>query len=247
MDLAKLFITFLVGIFASFIGSMVGSGGLISIPFLILLGIPPHVAIATHRAGAVGLQIGALVRFVRSKEIVWRYVAPLSILSLIAAQIGSRLLLQTDELILRKIIVAMMLIMLPVVLMNRDIGLENTEKSSYRKTVGYAVFFLVLIWQAYFGGAAASMIFFVMMFFFGMTINRANATIKLPGLLLGISTLLIFAVHGIVNWTYGITLFFGMLIGGYLGAHTALSKGNAWVKVLFAVVVLLTAVKMILE
>jgi len=80
-----------------------------------------------------------------------------------------------------------------------------------------------------------------------MTINRANATIKLPGLLLGISTLLIFAVHGIVNWTYGITLFFGMLIGGYLGAHTALSKGNAWVKVLFAVVVLLTAVKMILE
>jgi len=106
---------------------------------------------------------------------------------------------------------------------------------------------LVLLWQAFFGGAAATVIFFVMMFFFGMTLNRANATIKLPGLLLGISTLLIFALHGIVNWVYGIVLFLGMLIGGYVGAHTALKKGNAWVKVVFVVVVLLSAAKLILE
>ncbi len=247
METAKLLITFVAGMIASFIGSMVGSGGLISIPFLILLGLPPHVAIATHRAGAVGLQIGALVRFVRSKEIAWRYVAPLSVLSLIAAQIGSRLLLQTDESILRHIVAAAMLVMLPVMLMGREMGLVNTETSTCRTIIGYAVFFLVLIWQAYFGGAAATMIFYVMMIFFGMTLNRANATIKLPGLLLGISTLLIFAVHGIVNWAYGMVLFLGMLIGGYLGAHTALRKGNAWVKALFVIVVLLSVVKMFLE
>jgi len=247
MEPTKFVITFVVGVFASFIGSMVGSGGLITIPFLIFLGLPPHVAIATHRAGAVGLQIGALVRFAKSKEIDWRYVVPLSILSLIAAQIGSRLLLQTDEAILKNIIVTAMLIMLPIILMKPDMGLINTETSSARKTIGYVAFFLVLLWQAFFGGAAATVIFFVMMFFFGMTLNRANATIKLPGLLLGISTLLIFALHGIVNWVYGIVLFLGMLIGGYVGAHTALKKGNAWVKVVFVVVVLLSAAKLILE
>jgi len=67
------------------------------------------------------------------------------------------------------------------------------------------------------------MIFYVMMLFFGMTINSANATMKLPGLLLG------------------------MLIGSYLGVHTAIKKGNAWVKPLFAVVTVLSTVKMILD
>lgn len=247
MEAAKLLSAFFAGVFASFIGSMAGSGGLISIPFLIFLGLAPHVAIATHRAGAVGLQLGALVRFVKAKEIAWRYVVPLSVLALISAQLGSRLLLKTDESMLKDIIVAAMLTMLPVILIKRDIGLVKSEASASRKAVGYAAFFLVLIWQAYFGGAAATMIFYVMMVFFGMTINSANATVKLPGLLLGISTLLIFASHGIVNWAYGISLFSGMLVGGYLGAHTALRKGNAWVKVLFAVVVFLSAVIMILE
>jgi len=247
METFKLLSTFLVGIFASFVGSMAGSGGLISIPFLVLIGIDPHVAIATHRVGAVGLQVGALARFVRSREIAWRYVLPLSLLALIAAQVGSRLLLQTDESILRKVIIAVMLITLPVVLLNRDMGLKNIETSRGRRAIGYAAIVLVLVWQAYFGGAAASMTFFAMMFFFGMTLNAANATSKIPGLLLGFSTLLIFAANGLVNWVYGIVMFFGMLLGGYLGAHAALKKGNTWVKGLYAVVVLLSAAKMILE
>jgi uncharacterized membrane protein YfcA len=182
----------------------------------------------------------------KSKEIVWKYVAPFSVLALVAAPVGSQLLLRTDESSLKAIIVAIMLLMLPTIFIKKDIGLVDKEASGIRKSIGYVIFFLVLVWQAYFGGAAATITFYVMMFFFGMTINRANATSKIPGLFLGLSTLFVFATHGIVNWAYGIAVFFGMLIGGYLGAHTALRKGNAWVKGLFAVIVLLSAVKMIL-
>lgn len=232
---------------ASFIGSMAGSGGLISIPFLIILGIPPHTAVATHRVGAVGLQLGALSRFSKSKEIVWKYVGHMCVLALIASQIGSRLLLDTDQSTLKHIIVIVMLVMLPIILMDSNMGLKSIETSWFRKAVGYIVLSLTFIWQAYFGGAAATMTLYAITFFFGTTINSANATSKIPGLLLSLSTLLIFSAHGIVNWTYGITLFFGMLFGGYLGVHTALSKGNALVKWLFAGVALLSAAKMALE
>lgn len=85
-----------------------------------------------------------------------------------------------------------------------------------------------------------------MMLFFGMSINRSSATNKIPGLLLSVSTLIVFVSHGIVNWVYGIDLFFGMLAGGYLGAHTALKKGDAWVKAVFVVVVVVSAVKLVL-
>jgi uncharacterized membrane protein YfcA len=246
MEIIKLVSTFFVGLFASFIGSMVGSGGLISIPFLIFLGFPPHIAIATNRVGAVGLQLGALSRFMKSKEIVWKYVVWFSVLALVAAQVGSRLLLQTDEALLKKIIVAIMLSVLPTIFLKTDIGLENKNVSGIRKAIGYVLVFLMLVWQAFFGGGAATMIFYVMMFSFGMTINRASATNKIPGLFLGLSSLFMFIAHDIVNWTYGIDMFFGMLVGGYLGAHTALRKGNAWVKALFAVIVVLSVVKLLL-
>jgi uncharacterized membrane protein YfcA len=245
MEIIKLTATFFVGLFASFIGSMVGSGGLISIPFLIFLGLPPHIAIATNRVGAVGLQLGALARFMKSNEIAWKYTVWLSALALVAAQVGSRLLLQTDEALLKKIIVAIILLALPSIFLNRAIGVENKNVSGIRKAIGYVLVFLVFVYQAFFGGGAATQLVYVMMFFFGMTINRASATNKIPGLFLGLSTLFVFISHGIVNWTYGIDLFFGMVVGGYLGAHTALKKGNAWVKVLFAIIVVLSALKLL--
>jgi uncharacterized membrane protein YfcA len=224
---------------------MVGSGGLISIPFLIFLGLPPHISIATHRVGAVGLQLGALARFMKSKEIAWKYVVWLSVLSFVAAQVGPRLLLQTDEALLKKIIVVIMLLMLPTLFFNSDIGLKDKNVSGIRKAFGSGVIFLTFVWQSFFGGGAATMIIYVMMFFFGMTMNRANATTKIPGFLLGLVSLCVFTTHEIVNWVYGIDLFFGMVVGGYLGAHTALKKGNAWVKVLFAIIVVLSAVKLL--
>lgn len=59
--------------------------------------------------------MGALARFVKSEEIVWKYVVSFSVLALVAAQVGARLLLQTDEGLLKKIIVAIMLSVLPLI------------------------------------------------------------------------------------------------------------------------------------
>ena len=59
---------FLIGAVASFIGSMVGGGGLLSIPFLVFVGLPPQVAIATNKMGAIGLILGAIPKFWKAKK-----------------------------------------------------------------------------------------------------------------------------------------------------------------------------------
>ena len=127
MEIIKLVATFFVGLLVSLIGSIVGSAGLINIPFLIFMGLPPHIAIATHRVGAVGLQIGALVRFLKSKEIDWRYVTFFSIMALLAAPLGANLLIQTDPELLKHIIVTVMLLVVMLMFLNKDIGLQNRE------------------------------------------------------------------------------------------------------------------------
>lgn len=65
MDIALLFF---VGTIAGFFGSTVGGGSLLSIPFLIFLGLPPQVAIATDRFGGLGQATTALFKFWKSKK-----------------------------------------------------------------------------------------------------------------------------------------------------------------------------------
>ena len=59
---------FFVGAFAAWFGAMVGGGGLVSIPFLIFMGLPPQVAIATNKFGGFGLLLGALARYIKKRQ-----------------------------------------------------------------------------------------------------------------------------------------------------------------------------------
>lgn len=247
MNFLTLILTFFIGTFASFIGAMVGGGGLISIPFLMFVGLPPHIAIATNRLGAFGLEIGAIARFLRSGAIMWKYVPWFCIIAVIAGQVGTNILIETDPDVVKKVIVAFILILLPIIFLKPKIGVEQHEASVLKKVFGYIFYFLALAWAAFFAGGSATIIFYILMFFFGFPINNASATQRIPGMCLSIISLYIFIGNGMVEWGYGIALFFGMLFGGYLGAHTALKKGNAWVKMLFAVVVIASAIALLMK
>ena len=83
------------------------------------------------------------------------------------------------------------------------------------------------------------------MYFFGVTIIESNATHRIPWLIGTIIALSVFMYNGIVNYSSGIALCLGMAIGGYLGAHTAVKKGNQWVKAFFTVIVIISAIKIL--
>jgi uncharacterized membrane protein YfcA len=71
------------------------------------------------------------------------------------------------------------------------------------------------------------------------------ATTVIPWLILSLSSLIIFINSGVIDYRAGIILIVGMAIGGYLGAHFAIKKGNVWVKRIFAVFVLVSAIKLL--
>ncbi len=245
MEIIPLILTFFIGVAASFIGAMVGSGGLISIPFLIFLGLPPHVAIATNKLGATGLHIGATKKFLKEKTIVWKYVIPLIIVDTLGLLVGTQILISIDEKLLSIIVGIILLVLLPLIFIHKRTGVERTDKSKMMITIGYVTLFFIGIWSGFFGGGAATFMQFAMMYFFGMTIIDISSTIRLPALVADIIGVAIFAVYGIINFQLGIALFLGMLVGGYLGAHTMIKKGNGFVKILLAVVVVASAIKLL--
>ncbi len=50
---------------------------------------------------------------------------------------------------------------------------------------------------------------------------------------------------GEIRWSWLPALLVGSLVGGYLGAHLAITKGNAWIKRAFEIVTIAVGVKLI--
>jgi uncharacterized membrane protein YfcA len=244
MALLNYVLVFFIGIISSFIGAIVGGGGLISIPFLMFLGLPPQVAIATNKLGAIGMDIGTIPKFYKEKKIVLGLVIPFSLIGLAGAYIGANMLLTVDEKILSTVVGLLILSLLPLIVFQKRLGVRRKEVSRARKISGYVGFFFIMVYAGFFGGGAGTLLIYLLIFSFGLTFIRSNATISIPWFAQSILALVVFALHGIVNYAYGVFLLLGMAIGGYWGAHTAIKKGNVWVRYVFCIVVVASVIKL---
>jgi hypothetical protein len=237
---------FVVGVAASIIGTMAGGGSLLSIPLLIFLGLPPHVAIATDRFAGLGVGATALYRFWPSGKIVWRHVPALALASLVGSLIGATWLIRAEPGALTAVVGALLLVLLPLLFLKPDLGVAPREVSRLRVRLGLVLYFLVQILAGFFGGGTGTLIFFILMSCFGATVTQVAATQILPFLALTLSSLLLFAFGGIIDYRFGTALLAGTAVGGYLGAHLAITRGDRWVRRVLAVIVLVSGVRLLL-
>jgi uncharacterized protein len=244
MSPLQLFFVGLVGVLSGFIGAVAGGGGLISIPLLIFLGVPPQVTLATNKFGGLGMSAGALTKFIKEKKVVWKYTIPLSVLGICASLIGSRILISTKGTSLNTLIAILMLVGVPIMLMKKNFGSIGRQTSGGAKWFGYFLYFSISIIASFFGGIGGLLIVTVV-WFIGLPMIEANATDLVGYTVMSISAVIIYGTNGLIEYSVGFVLLAGMLLGGYIGAHTAIKKGNTWVKVFFSVVIVASAVKLL--
>jgi uncharacterized protein len=239
----QLFLILFIGIAAGFADSTIGVGGSISIPSLIILGFPPAAAIALDRLGTLGQTFGALLKFIRTNKILWSFIIPFIILSQIATLIGTHILLNINPNFILRVLGIILILLTPTFYINKKIGVKRIKVSNFRKCLGYFFYFLLMILNGVTGAGAGGISFYNSMYNFGFTLLEANATNLIPWLLLSLTSSYIFVSKGIINWNTGLFFLVGMIIGGYLGAHTALKIGNVWLKRFLGIVVLLAGIK----
>ena len=93
MDLANysyeiLTFLFIIGMVAGFIDTLVGGGGLLAVPALLLSGIPPIYVLGTNKfQGSMGTGIATFLLF-RKKKLNWEAIKYLMLLSFIGSVVG---------------------------------------------------------------------------------------------------------------------------------------------------------------
>lgn len=237
---------FIIGLVASFIGVMVGGGALISIPALILLGIPPHLAVATNKVGGVGLSISAIYNYGKAKQIDWSIARPLSLLGVLGGAIGALGLISVEADKLSAVVGIMLFLLLPLLVWKPSMGIVRRETSRGHKFVGALVYFLLMIFGGFFGGGIGPFLIATLVGCFGLTVIEANATDFFPWLLQSIMSLGILISYGLVSVPEFIAIFLGMMVGGSLGADFALRKGNKFIRTALMAMVAVMATKLLL-
>jgi uncharacterized protein len=241
-----LFIAVTANVFSAFAG---GGAGLIQLPALIFLGLPFGVALATHKVASVALGVGATLRHRRERSLESRFALFVLIAGLPGVVLGASLILRVPGRA-AEVSLGILTAGLGIYSWLRP-KLGQSDSPLHRDRSGYlwggAALFLIGILNGSLTSGTGLFVTLWLVAWFGLDYRRAVAyTLILVGLFwngIGAVTL---GLLGDIRWSWLPALLLGSLLGGYLGAHLAIRKGNAWIKRGYELIALLVGVKLIL-
>jgi uncharacterized membrane protein YfcA len=229
---------------AGFVDAVVGGGGLITIPAL-LIGLPGHawpVISGTNKVVACTGTTVAAGHFVRSKVLPWREMVGPVISAMAGASLGvgmAYFLSGRFEPYLRPAMVIVMLAMLAWTLYKPDAGRLHAPKFglSHQRTLALGIAFVLGFYDGLFGPGTGSILIFLFVAVLGFDFLRASALAKSVNWASNFASVVLFLSQGSWVPVVALTMAAGNGVGGYLGARTALNKGSAWVRIVFIFVV----------
>ncbi|MDG6777131.1 sulfite exporter TauE/SafE family protein [Thiomicrorhabdus sp. zzn3] len=240
---------FIVSLVANLFSALAGGGaGLLQLPALLFLGLPFGVALATHKVASVFLGLGATVRHLRSSTFDWRFSAFVLATGLPGVVMGASIILQVDDRISQFLLGCLTLGLGVYSWLKPELGqteaFKNREWSGL--LIGGAVLFLIGALNGSLTSGTGLFVTLWLVRWFGMDYKTAvGYTLILVGIFWNGSGALTLGLLGEIQWDWLPALILGSLIGGYLGAHFAIVKGNRLVKRSFEMVTVLVGFSLI--
>ena len=227
-----IFIIISFGFLAAFIDAVVGGGGLISIPALLAIGMPPSLALGTNKLASAFGSLTSAIKFLKSgnvdKKIVFRLFPFVFIFAVGGASLAT--FLPSD--VLKPLVIVILTLVLIYTIFKKEWGNVRTFS---KFTISKAIAFISLLLLIGF------MLFVLLMFGFDFLSAAGNA--KVLNFASNVGALTLFIILGQVNIAYGLIMAVSMVIGSYTGAHFAIKKGVGYVKILFIIVTILLILK----
>ena len=238
---------FVAGIVAGIVGSISGGYGLVIVPVLLLLGLPPHIALGISNFSGIGYSTGNLIKFSQHKNlgVPRKDILIFTLISVPAVIIGAKLVVAVDPESLSKIMGVVLLVLIPLIFSKKDLGVTENRATGSKRIGAHVLFFLCRVWSGFFSPGSGLLETYVKMRAYGYTILQGKAVTRVAHIASNIGGTIVFIGAGLINWRYAIIAFIGMFIGGYFGMGYAIKKGDAWLKPLIGIMILITAIKMI--
>jgi uncharacterized membrane protein YfcA len=232
------------GFITGLIDSVVGGGGLISLPFLSWAIAPGPEAIGTNKiVGTVGALI-ALIVYARKGHLLIRAGLSFCIICAIGSFCGSSLAPFVPKDYFKYIIVIICPIILYIVWNKDKFFSDRNREHNYHWSIFFISAFLSGFYDGFFGPGGGTFMFLSLYLGTGFPLLTSIAISKLANTFSAFTALLTYAHNGYVHWYKGLIMASGMAIGSYLGATYNTKVDAKIVRPALTIVVILLITKL---
>ncbi len=230
---------------AGFIDAIAGGGGLITVPALILTGMPPIVALGTNKLQSIFGSASATIAFAAKGHIDLKKQSWPFILSATGAGLGAWVATQVSSDALRAFLPYLMIAIALYFLFKPNIS--DQDRVARLTPPLFALSFVPAIgfYDGIFGPGTGSffMLGFVALAGFGLL--KATAHTKLMNFGSNLGAFLVFASWGVVDWKTGLLMGAAQFLGSRTGAHFAMKNGSKIIKPMLVTMCFCLAAKLI--
>ncbi len=231
----------LAGLLAGWVDAVVGGGGLVQLPALVL-GLPgaaPVHILATNKLASVCGTTVSSVTYYRRVGPDPRTFIPLMALAFAGSLCGAVVASHIPKEAFDPIVLVVLILVGGYVLFKPSIGgVTALRFSGHRHTIVAMLAGAVIgFYDGALGPGTGSFFVFTLVGLLGYAFLEASAKARIANWATNLAALCVFVPQGAVLWKVGLAMGACNLVGGYLGARTAVAKGGAFVRIVFVVVV----------
>lgn len=231
----------LAALVAGWVDAVVGGGGLIQLPAL-LLALGPGVAavhsLATNKIASICGTTTSAATYYRRVHPDLRTALPMAGFALVGALVGAAIALVLPSSAIRPVVVVALAAVLVYTVRRPSLGTVTALRHNGRRhhlTAGL-IGLAIGVYDGAVGPGTGSFLVFALVSLVGYAFVEASAKAKIANVATNLGALLVFVPQGVVLWRLGLLMGVANIVGGYLGARTAVARGASFVRLVFIVV-----------
>ena len=227
---------------AGFIDSVVGGGGLIQIPALLIFlphGTPTADVFGTNKLVGITGTATAAWNFSRKVEIDWRAVGPTALAGFVFSVFGAMTVSHLHPAILRPLVLALLVAVAIYTFVRKDFGSLHAPKLSLssQQWIGLGVGAVIGFYDGFFGPGTGSFLIFIFIGVFGFNFLSASAAAKIVNTATNLSTVVYFVLTNHVIYRLAVPMAACNMLGSVAGTRLAILRGSRFVRLFFLGVV----------
>ena len=237
---------FFVGVVAGFLDTLVGGGGLLAVPALLLSGIPPIYVLGTNKfQGSMGTGIATFLLF-RKKKLDWNSVKSLMFASFIGSIVGGVIIQFVDTQFLSFVIpIVLVFIAIYFIVSPKPKSIASNPKSN----TNFELFAVPVVgfYDGMFGPGAGSFFAMTGVMIKKLEIIQATILAKPLNFASNIAGFIVFFSFGHIAFLIGLLMMMGQMIGAFFGTHYLLKANPLIIRFLIVIISISMLIKYMLS
>lgn len=250
VSIAALVMLIVAAGFAGWIDAVVGGGGLIQLPALVI-GVPQDVAtpyiLGTNKVASFAGTLSASWVYLRKIKVQLVLLVPLVAGAYAGSTVGAAISRYLPREILTPIVLVAVVGVAIYTFAKPQLGLHHEPKHAGGFPVAWragAIGLVVGVYDGILGPGTGSFFVILIVGMLGFGFLQASVNAKVANLTTNLAAIVVYGIHGEILLVLGLAMAVANVAGGLLGARMAVKNGNSFVRKVFLVVLGILIIKL---